>query len=391
MDASGYVASMDVNILLLGASVRAAAQSAIRTGLSPFGIDLFADEDLRGMCPATKISRYPSGFLRALSAAPRAPWIYTGGLENYPRLLQRLAALRRLWGNGPEVCRRVRNPRLLEEVLLRSGFRSPEFAVLTSGRVWSAEAGDPRSFVVKPQRGSGGLGVRLATATDLGQPPPRTIVQRYIAGEPASALYVAAGGQAVLVGVTRQLLGRDVGLQAEFAYSGTIAPLLVSREELESLQRLGGVLATEFGLVGLFGVDFVRAGGKPWIIEVNPRYTASVEVLERLQGVPLLAHHVKACLGGALPVERTLDESADLARFAGKLIVYARSAVLIPPGSLGDDLADVPATGQVIEAGHPIATVFAAGRSHDEVFERLRARADALHARLENPAATFSI
>jgi predicted ATP-grasp superfamily ATP-dependent carboligase len=379
---------MDANIVILGASVRGAAQSAIRAGMSPYGIDLFADEDLRAVCPANRIDRYPSEFLRALAAAPQVPWIYTGGLESYPRLLARLAAVCPLWGNGPEVCRRVRDPLALHGVLKRADFLTPQLLVPWASSPPAAGASDSHRFVVKPLRGSGGQGVRWAQETDRAAPPPRTVLQRYIPGEAASAVYVAANGRAALLGATRQLLGRDVGLPAEFAFTGTIAPLLVSGEEQVTLERLGGVLAGKFGLVGLFGVDFVRSHGDVWVIEVNPRYTASVEMLERVYSWPLLAAHVAACTRGTLPADLSPLENPANEPCTGKLIVYARRRVVIPRESLGADLADIPAAGQAMEPGHPIATVFAAGASHDEVFERLRARADILHARLETPPAS---
>ena len=43
------------------------------------------------------------------------------------------------------------------------------------------------------------------------------------------------------------------------------------------LQRLGEVLASASGLMGWFGIDYVLRDGEPWPVEVNPRYTASVE------------------------------------------------------------------------------------------------------------------
>ena len=45
------------------------------------------------------------------------------------------------------------------------------------------------------------------------------------------------------------------------------------------------------GLRGLFGVDFVLRDGIPWPVEVNPRYTASVEVLEFAAGIRALTLH----------------------------------------------------------------------------------------------------
>src|SRR5437879_3212295 len=101
---------MTGQVIIVGASVRAAAYSATRAGLEPYAIDLFADRDLTAICPAVSIERYPYDFLPQLAAAPRAPWIYTGGLENYPSLVDKLAAIRPLMGNSGCVLRAVRDP-----------------------------------------------------------------------------------------------------------------------------------------------------------------------------------------------------------------------------------------------------------------------------------------
>src|SRR6478609_7195881 len=102
-------------LIVLGASARAAAFSIRRAGYQPYAIDLFADRDLAAICPAVKIQRYPHDFFVSLAAAPQAPWIYTGGLENYPRLVDRLADVRPLLGNPGGVLRSVRDPRLFAE------------------------------------------------------------------------------------------------------------------------------------------------------------------------------------------------------------------------------------------------------------------------------------
>src|SRR5436189_137752 len=112
----------DPNLIVVGASARAAAFSALRAGMRPYAIDLFADSDLVDVCPAVKIKRYPQDFEQALAGSPQAPWIYTGGLENYADLVERMSALRPLYGNGAEVLRQIRNPELLAASLADSGF-----------------------------------------------------------------------------------------------------------------------------------------------------------------------------------------------------------------------------------------------------------------------------
>src|SRR5438067_508062 len=99
-------------VLIVGASTRAAAFSALRAGLRPWCADLFADVDLQHACPALRIagSDYPHGLERMLALAPPGPWLYTGALENRPAFVERLAQLRPLWGNDQAVLRRVRRP-----------------------------------------------------------------------------------------------------------------------------------------------------------------------------------------------------------------------------------------------------------------------------------------
>ena len=95
-----------------------------------------------------------------------------------------------------------------------------------------------------------------------------------------------------LIGVTRQLIGAP---GSPFAYRGSIGPVTISERLKARLDLMGRVLASEFALVGLFGVDFILRDDEPWPVEVNPRYTASVEVLELALGRSLLAEHLRAC------------------------------------------------------------------------------------------------
>jgi uncharacterized protein len=361
-------------LIVIGASARAAAYSAQRAGFAPYAIDLFADRDLAAICPAVKIAQFPREFLTALAATPQAPWIYTGGLENHPRLVERLAAIRPLLGNGGDTVHRVRDPIGFASAVNETECHSPRIAR-------SRGEADKRRWLVKPRRSGGGLGIRFATDRDTGGLPRGTYLQEYVEGESASAVFVAAGGRAVLLGATRQLGGRDFGLDRPFLYVGSIGPLSHLDDEAMKLDRLGTVLANRFGLVGLFNVDFVRTERELWPVEVNPRYSASVEILERILEVSLLDLHVKACEMGALPEERPWPTS----RFAGKAVVYARRNGFVPPAldnlirewnqpGQWPGLVDLPRVGEMVRGGQPVVTVLAEGGSADEVDHQLRRR-----------------
>src|SRR3954451_15729091 len=83
-------------VLILGASARAAAWSALRAGLSPSAADLFADRDLAAvaLCRQVRRADYPEGLIGASEFMPPSPWFYTGALENRPGLVSRLARTR---------------------------------------------------------------------------------------------------------------------------------------------------------------------------------------------------------------------------------------------------------------------------------------------------------
>jgi predicted ATP-grasp superfamily ATP-dependent carboligase len=207
--------------------------------------------------------------------------------------------------------------------------------------------------------------------------------QEFVAGVPHSAVFVAAGGQAALLGVTQQIVG-DIDPArsgaAEFRYAGSIGPLELSANQRRQWETIGNRLASAFNLVGLFGVDAVIANDTVWPIEVNPRYTASIEIIERGTGILSIALHAAACLDRALPSPQATTRSIH-----GKAIVYADReltiresfALLVEQTSAGQEwpvLGDIPAVGTTVADRHPIATVFAAGASTAEVRERLRTR-----------------
>src|SRR5262249_48077494 len=183
---------MNEHLVILGASVRAAAFSALRAGLKPWCVDLFADLDLRAKCPAVAIaaSRYPNGLTALAREAPPGPWMYTGGLENRPRLVRRIARERPLWGNDDAALAKVRDPVALRRALADAG--AAYLDVLQA-----AERPRAGIWLAKPVAGSGGAGVRFAND----RPARRgEYLQRYCDGEPRSAVFVAADDATDLIG-----------------------------------------------------------------------------------------------------------------------------------------------------------------------------------------------
>lgn len=375
------MAVLGERLLLLGASVRAAAFSALRAGESVLTADLFADADLTAYCRTIKIDRYPAGFLPVAERSDCSGWLYTGGLENYPRLVERIAQRHLLWGNRGDVLRRVRDPADLADVIARHGLHYPTWQPNAAGLPTDG------TWLRKGRRSSGGWQVAAFRGQPATEIRRRDYYQRRIAGTACAAVFVAAKGDAVLLGVSRQLLFGDGSDQDAFRYAGSIGPLTLDPLVQESIVRMGRVLAGEFRLVGLFGIDLIVDGLSVWLIEVNPRYPASVEILERASGVSAVQLHLAACREGRLPEAHSLLRpvgSSDCP-LAGKLVVYAargaqvtetmaRALLDANPDAAPPIIADIPCAGTTITPGQPIATVLADGAHVSEVETLLGAR-----------------
>lgn len=378
-------------LLILGASTRAAATSAVRAGFAPFCADRFGDEDLRRIASVVAVDNDLHHTLDAVLALPPMPWIYTGSLENDPKFIAAVSERHTLLGNPREVLRKVRDPFWLERTLrahdlpaLRvESVRSSDAYVRTDFRPDVGVRSTSERWLLKPMRGGGGCRIEVWS----GQPRPsseRLHLQEFRPGTPMSALFIARADAAEWIGVCEQLIGPASGAPTEFGYAGSIGPIAVNDRTRELLQRIGDTLTREAQLRGLFGIDFILADDIPWLVELNPRYTASVEVLERAFGRALMAEHSTACgdptaIVSAWPVP---------SRIIGKQIVYAACDGIAPSlenlferdrqpdeSSL---VADIPACGTRILRVWPICTVFAAGATSFEVRAKLRERQRAI-------------
>jgi predicted ATP-grasp superfamily ATP-dependent carboligase len=372
-------------LAIVGASTRSAAASAVRAGFQPLAADLFADADLRQIATATRIAPYPEGFVDWMRTIEPPAWMYTGALENHPDLVDQLGWVAPLWGNPGDALTRVRSPRALSESLTNAGLLFPE--------IRDASVGLPRdgSWLFKTYAGASGSGVRVWSKDDRTESEDAAgCFQKRIVGVPCAAIFVAADGGAKLLGVTRQLIGEPWLGSHGFQYSGSIGPWPVSEFVRKTLEKLGNALAADFELIGLYGVDFILDGESVWALEVNPRYTASVEIVERFSGVSAIAEHVTAC-GASLPQTKTGNFRPS--KSCGKAILFARRDVIISQRfaetslaqameSAWPQLADVSPAGTPIEARRPILTVFADGGDVGEVEQRLQQRVAELEAEI---------
>jgi predicted ATP-grasp superfamily ATP-dependent carboligase len=238
---------------------------------------------------------------------------------------------------------------------------------------------------LKPFSSGGGHGIRPWKPGD--RIPTGCFVQQRIDGTPGSVVFVAAGGQATVLGISRQLIGDARFGASGFRYCGNaLAPASDPQFDggpalAEAAARLADVAAAQLALVGVNGLDFVACGTVLYPIEINPRWSASMELVERSSGMNVFNAHAAACAGGRLPAAVAAPATA-----VAKAIVFARTTVIIGSTDtwLEDpDVRDVPHRGDTIAAGHPVCTVFATGVSAADCEAQLVQRAARIYQDIE--------
>jgi predicted ATP-grasp superfamily ATP-dependent carboligase len=384
-------------LLIVGCSTRAAAWSAVRAGFRPVCADQFGDEDLRQIA---EIVPEPFG-ARGPQTVAAGLWAVSHQDATSVESLERMSQLSSDTRNSDSrYLGAMLNPSLAAQLFFANSMIShrlrlgdlPHLQVWPAGHITSAVQLPQKAiptdgtWVVKRSSG-GGRNVRVWTAEAAKQPlHDAHILQQYKPGEPMSAIFLARLGGVELLGITQQLIGDSVASPPwPFGYCGNIAPVPLPDAGLRLLGRMADALVQSSGLRGLFGVDFIWDGTTPWIVEVNPRYTAACELLELAYGQPLVSEHWRCFSFDAPPPPPPVkNRRGGLPNVIGKLILYARKAVIAPdlsrfvrsrsPWSV-PFLADVPRIGTRFELGQPLCTVFATGRDPESVRTKLNRRA----------------
>jgi uncharacterized protein len=351
-------------LVVAGLWVRPMAQSARRAGWDVIGLDVFGDRDTRDACvewrrigDASSMTIDRPLLRAAVTEAASRPGtigcVLGSGFEGRPELVDEVRARLEVIGMDTARLTAVRDPMRWFAKLDRLAVDHPPVAF--GDRVPATLDG---AWLVKDARGSGGWHIREARP---GMPlMTGEYLQRRVEGRSMSALFLADGGRACIVGVSAQ----DVRAVATLpcVYHGAIGPVHDDATAAR-LQRDLDVLVPSFGLTGLASADVLAtARGLSWL-EINPRPSATMLLYDHAWPYGLMHNHVRACAGW-------LPESVP--RFDGMVghrVVVADRAVTVD-AALSDAMAqhpwchDVPMPGTAIGAREPLCSVSA--KAHDE-------------------------
>lgn len=368
-------------ILIAAFSGRALAQSARRAGYVPLVADAFGDTDTIAAAGAVRIvgDAMRTGFrakplIAALDAlvanADTKPigLVLGSGLEDKLRLVDILDRRYTLLGCTPEAMRHCKDPRVFFPVLDELGIAHPETR--------TAPPDNCSGWITKRIGGSGGRHIR--DCSHSARVKPRRYFQKRIEGMRISVSALIAH-DGIATSFSRQWTSPSQ--QMPFRYGGAVSLQESDAPEAPAMLSAVEKLARAFDLKGLASFDFIVDGGHAYLLEINPRPGATLDVFDDAQG-SLFKAHVEASRGQ--PLDRRGGD-LDVSRAAAILHAH-RGAITLGNYDWPEWSADRGATGTFVPAGAPLATVFADAATPDAAVARARSRLAALESLLyESP------
>jgi uncharacterized protein len=348
-------------LLVIANSGRAIAQSAVRGGYLVRVIDAFADQDTRDCADCLQVPMQGAGLdLDCLTAALERMLavesvsalqgvIYGAGLEGAPPLLSWMSERLPVLGNHADTLALVTDTGRFFSLLDELRIPYPET------RLDPPVVAQEQTWLLKETVSSGGQGVTVWDNA-CRRPARAHYFQRHLDGVPMSLLFIANGNDLAVIGYNRLLLS-GTGGDRPFLYGGALGRALLSETPCQSVERYARSLVAALGLRGINSLDFVLKDGRAYLLELNPRPSATMALYEDDCPEGWIRRHVRSC-GGELPDVPTSPRPG----VVGQKILYAWRDISIPRGLDWPDWChDRPAEGSWLACGAPLCSLSAEG------------------------------
>ncbi|MGE0053035.1 MAG: ATP-grasp domain-containing protein [Hyphomicrobium sp.] len=378
------IAMSGETVLIAAFSGRALAQSARRAGFVPLVVDAFGDADTRAA--AAHYVQLPDAVRRGFSAKPLFAAIETliakaatppigivlgSGFEDRPKLIESLDDRYRLLGTKAETVAELKKPGTFFPLLKQLGIAHPPTTL---------SAPDDREGWLAKRVGAAG-GAHIREFANLRRPHAGHYFQRRLSGEARSVMAISAQG-GLAMEFSRQWVCPSA--RKPFRYGGAVITEYAETSPEQQMVSAAATLVELLDPVGLISFDFIVNDATAYLLEVNPRPGATLDVFDDLNG-NLFRAQVEAGLGNGLWQDRMLPNVQSRA----SALLYADRGPLIA-GKLEwpDWVSDRPLPGTTIASEQPLATVHADGASAEDAETNVRARlsrlADLVYTQFQN-------
>lgn len=364
------VGVMSQTILIAAFSGRALAQAARRAGYVPLVVDAFGDMDTRAAAEdylqigdAVRLGFSAKPLFAALDTlvdradSPPIGIVLGSGFEDRPKLIDSLDRRYRLLGTKAETVAELKDPARFFPLLKQLGIVHPPTSL--------TRPQDAQGWIAKRAGAAGGAHIRHVSA--LSRVHPKHYFQKHLSGTPRSVFAISSKG-GLAIELSRQWTAPSE--RRPFRYGGAVITDYAETRAEQQMVTAAATLIEMLDPAGLVSFDFIEHDGDAYLLEVNPRPGATLDIFDDAKGNVFRAH-VEAGLGHDLWQERELPPVQSRA----SALLYADRGALIAGDIAWPDWAfDRPSPGTHIPAETPIASVQADGASAEDAKAAVRAR-----------------
>ena len=360
-------------VLIAAFSGRSLAQSARRAGYRPLVADAFGDLDTRRSAEGLRVldGAMQTGFrtkpliaaLTELSQSARsAPigLVLGSGFEDKPRLVAALASRFKLLGSDAATYKACKDPRHFFSLLDKLGITHPE--------TQTEPPADPAGWISKRVGGSGGRHIRTCVGPQ--RVKPRRYFQKLLEGDRISVSGVFFSAPSSLLALTRQWISPTP--EQPYRFGGAVSLPSIDSDVRHRIHDAATAVGNALQLEGMASLDFLVKNDTPYLLEVNPRPGASLDVIDDEAGFLFRAH---IAMGLGQPRAPGFPNIKAYPLAVAMAILHADRGPIV----LGDIpwplwSADRGAPGTFIPQGAPLATALAEAATADAAEALVRKR-----------------
>jgi predicted ATP-grasp superfamily ATP-dependent carboligase len=344
-------------------------------------IDAFADIETSALADSSRVVEYDSqGFnaeallraVRAMNTGGFLGFVYGSGFEAQPALLQKIAAILPLLGNTAATVLAVKTAAVFFAGLRQHQIPFP--AVIDN----LAQMLPGQTYLKKFAAGCGGSHISYATAVDAAR-QTNHYYQQQLSGRAVSLLFIATWQGLEVIGFNEQWLCPATA--TPFRYGGAVSNTALAPEIKQQLVSAAQQLTAAFALIGLNSLDAIVHGDMVYVLEINPRLTATVDLYAHEN---LLQRHVLACQRASYSYEDLQADPNVRQSSTAHAVVYAQTAITIASAVDWPDWAvDIPSivagSELAVAAGDPVCSVIAISDNAESSKQLAQTRVKIMH------------
>lgn len=342
---------MKQTIIIAAISSRAYVQAAVNAGFEAIAIDAFADVDTQKIAKKVYQCKTQNGqfeaedcfkILQKINLSDCLGLCFGAGFEARPELLASIAQRLLLIGNTAKSVDDTKMPHTFFSLCdtLKIAYPPTQFERPVNSLGW----------LKKQIGGSGGAHIQQALPLDFTMGRLH-YYQKIQAGTPYSCLFLADRKNAQVIGFNEQWCEPSTLLP--YRYGGAVSHADLTQQVKSTIIEFITKATSFFSLIGLNSCDFLVHENTVYMLEINPRLSASLQLYSAKTG-DLFAAHVAACMGNLVGWPSVEQQSR------AHHIVYTNKVVRVSVDMDWPEwVCDIPQPNSQILAGAPLCTVVA--------------------------------